>query len=53
MQQSSTVMVDHRGRGVGVDSRAETRQALRQLKLQAWMRDEVESKRRRVFVTRR
>ena len=53
MQQSSTVLVDHRGRGVRVDSRTEMRQALRQLKLQAWIRDEVEAKRRRVFVTRR
>lgn len=52
MKQSS-VMLDSRNRGVSVESRADVRRALHQLKLQAWIRDEVEAKRRRVFVTRK
>lgn len=50
--QKSTI-VDHRNRSVRVEDRQAVRQALQQLKLQSWIREAVEDKRRRLFVTRR
>lgn len=52
MKQSS-VMLDSRNRGIRVDTRSQVRQALYLLSKQAWIRDALQSGKRRVFVIKK